>query len=277
MPPDPVRRCTSCSGVLPAESNDAICDACIVASAFAVAPPTSTIFGDYELLGEGMKGGMGVVHRALQPSLDRTVALKFVMAGATATLSGRLRFQIEAQALARLDHPNIVEVYETGVRDGQHFISMEWMEGGDLRQLLKDNGRPLPSRRAAEITRTIARAVDHAHQHGVLHRDLTPRNILFDAKGEPHVGDFGLAKMLNVESELTRTGVGMGAPGFASPEQAIGREVAITSDVYGLGALLFFTLTGRPPFVAKSLEEYAEKVARAAAPTPIRLNPELLT
>ncbi len=210
------------------------------------------IFGDYELLEELGRGGMGIVYKARQISLDRVVALKMILRGEFATDADLARFRIEAEAAARLDHPNIVPVYEVGEVQGRPYFSMKYVEGSTLAEQLA-NG-PLPAREAAEILAPICEAIHFAHRQGVLHRDLKPSNILIDETGRPHVSDFGLAKKFTDEAALTRTGAIVGTPAYMAPEQAAGSRGAIgpASDVYSLGTILYAMLTGRPPFQAPS-------------------------
>ena len=204
-------------------------------------------FGDYEILGEIARGGMGVVFRARQGRLNRVVALKMILAGALASELDVRRFYTEAEAAAQLDHVGIVPIYEVGEHDGRHFFSMALIEGDSLHELLKQG--PLPAREAAELLIGVAEAVSYAHARGIVHRDLKPQNILLDAAGHPKITDFGLAKRLDRDEGLTASGSILGTPAFMSPEQAEGkREVGPLSDVYSLGAILYAALTGRPPF-----------------------------
>jgi WD40 repeat protein len=224
--------------------------------------PTARRFADYELLSEIARGGMGVIHKARQISLNRLVALKMIATAQLASDSDIARFHVEAEAAAGLDHPNIVPIYEVGVHDGQHYFSMKLVESGSL---AKQVPRMLEDpRAAARIMLSVARAVHAAHQHGVLHRDLKPSNILVDSHGEPLVSDFGLAKRAECDSQLTQSGVAIGTPSYMAPEQASGIHPVTTAvDVYGLGAVLYELLTGRPPFKAASavatMRELAEK------------------
>lgn len=233
-------------------------------------------FGDYELLQEVARGGMGIVYRARQSSLDRVVALKMILAGRFATDEDLQRFRTEAEAAGRLQHPNIVRVHEVGEVEGQHFFSMEFIDGQSLAQQVRGGG-PLPGRVAARYVRLIARAIHHAHRHGILHRDLKPSNILIDTEDEPRVTDFGLAKRLGGDSERTRTGMILGTPSYMAPEQAAGnhRELGPACDVYGLGAILYELLTGRPPFRTDSALETVRQVIDHDPVPPRLLNPSI--
>jgi len=230
-------------------------------------------FGDYVLEAEIAHGGMGVVYRARQTGLGRVVALKLLLLGRHAGAESVERFRREAQAAAALRHPNIVAIHEVGEHEGQHYFSMELVEGRNLAEALRAG--PLPPRRAAEVARTIAAAVHYAHGQGVLHRDLKPSNVLLDAFGEVRLTDFGLAKKLDGSSDLTVTGQMVGTPNYLSPEAAAGRHDAVgpASDVYSLGALLYELLTGRPPFLAGSLAETLLRIRDAEPVAPQDLNP----
>jgi serine/threonine protein kinase len=236
------------------------------------APPTS--FGDYELLGELGRGGMGVVFRALERKLDRCVALKMILPGSLADETELERFRVEAGAAARLKHPNIVAVHRVGELDGRHYYSMEFVDGPTLAQRLADG--PLPSRVAARYLAAIARAIHHAHENGILHRDLKPGNILIDTNDQPRVTDFGLAKQLTADRGQTHTGTVLGTPSYMAPEQAAGcKDLGPACDIYGLGALLYELLTGRPPFRAETpLDTLLQVIDREPAP-PRLLNPKI--
>ena len=225
-------------------------------------------FGDYELLKVLGEGGMGIVYKARQLSLNRPVALKMIKAARFASADEVRRFQNESEAVARLDHPNIVPIFEVGQYEDQHYFSMKLIAGESLDKRPKDYFAD--PRRAAELVAMTAGAIHHAHQRGILHRDLKPANILIDSEGRPHVTDFGLAKRVEGDSELTRSGAILGTPAYMAPEQASGKRGAVTTstDVYGLGAILYALLTGRAPFggdsVIDTLEQVRERRAGAA-------------
>lgn len=232
-------------------------------------------FGDYELLQEIARGGMGVVYKARQTSLNRTVALKMILAGQLAGEEDVNRFYAEAEAVAQLDHPGIVPVYEVGEHEGQHYFSMGYVDGGSLADRL--SAGPLPPREAADYVKKIAEAIDYAHERGVIHRDLKPGNVLLDVKGDPKVTDFGLAKRIDGDSNLTATGQIVGTPSYMPPEQATGsqEEVTESADVYGIGAILYALLTGRPPFQSASPMETLLQVLEEEPVHPRRLTPTL--
>ncbi len=221
-------------------------------------------FGDYELLEEIARGGMGVVYKARQVSLNRIVAVKMILAGHFATQADRDRFHSEAEAAAQLDHPNIVPIFEVGQHQGQHYFSMGYVDGGSLASQLNDG--PLAPKKAAEIVATVAEAVEYAHRQGVIHRDIKPSNVLVDSSGRPRVTDFGLAKRVDGGSDLTATGQILGTPSYMPPEQAAGQIKAVgpSADIYALGALLYSTLAGRPPFHAATQVETLKQVSSAS-------------
>jgi hypothetical protein len=232
-------------------------------------------FGNFELLRELGRGGMGVVYQARQKSLDRVVALKMILPGPLANAEDLQRFRVEAEATARLHHANIVTVHEVGAENGQHYYAMDFINGPSLAQRLQAG--PLSGRAAARYVLTIARAVHHAHRHGILHRDLKPSNILLDEDDQPHVTDFGLAKRLGGDSSQTRTGAIMGTPSYMAPEQAAGRNKELTAacDVYGLGAILYELLTGRPPFRSETPLDTLTCVLEQDPAPPRLLNPKV--
>jgi WD40 repeat protein/serine/threonine protein kinase len=291
-------RCRTCGATLTADSPEGLCPKCLLAGGLAVlaqppltapgegptqadipaTPFTGTrlrYFGDYELLEEIARGGMGVVFRARQVSLNRVVALKLISAGALATEELIKRFKAEAEAAASLSHPNIVPIYEIGEHQGQHYFSMGLIEGPNLREALATHNSPLITpKKAAHLVATVARAVHYAHQRGVLHRDIKPSNILLDEQGEPHLTDFGLAKLVEKESTLTRTYAVLGTPAYMAPEQARGeaKEVTTSADVYGLGAVLYEALTGSPPFGGGTSLETIRQVLEQEPRRPSILN-----
>jgi thiol-disulfide isomerase/thioredoxin/tRNA A-37 threonylcarbamoyl transferase component Bud32 len=239
-----------------------------IAGPVAAQLPFRREFGDYELLEEVARGGMGVVFKARQRHPQRVVALKMILAGQFASAENVRRFLIEAEEAGQLDHPNIVPIYQVGECDGQHFFTMRLMTGGNLAQQVSRIAKKDPQR-AARIISTVARAVHYAHQHGILHRDLKPGNILLDTDGEPHVTDFGVAKHMGTEGANTQSGAIVGTPAYMAPEQAQGKkDLTVAADVYGLGAILFELLTGRPPFQADTPVDCILHVVHDDPPSP---------
>jgi WD40 repeat protein/tRNA A-37 threonylcarbamoyl transferase component Bud32 len=238
------------------------------------APGPGCCMGDYELLGEISRGGMGVVYQARQKSLNRIVAIKAIRSGPLASAAEVRRLRIEAENAAQLDHPHIVPIYEVSDHAGLPFFSMKLIEGGTLaEQLDRFHHEPM---RAARLMATVADAVDHAHRHGILHRDLKPANILLDARREPHVSDFGLAKDLGREGRTASDAI-VGTPSYMAPEQAAGgaKRLSTAADIFALGAILYELLTGQPPFHAESPLETLRKVQCAEPVAPSRLRPNL--
>jgi len=282
--------CSKCGLELPPKITEESCPNCILS--FAVGdqesvagsresgiPELSSLprtFGDYELLEEIARGGMGVVYKARHKSLNRIVAVKMILAGSLATRQFIQRFRAEAGAAAALQHPNIVAIHEVGVHEFQHFFAMDYVEGQNLAQLV--GKQPLPSRKAADYVRLIAKAIHYAHSQGILHRDLKPSNVLVDAAtDQPRVTDFGLAKRMDSESNFTATGQVLGSPGFMPPEQASPDrgKVGRPGDVYALGAILYHLLTARPPFQGESLPAIVTAVLNREPIFPRLLNPSV--
>jgi WD40 repeat protein/tRNA A-37 threonylcarbamoyl transferase component Bud32 len=233
--------------------------------------PRVRYFGDYELLEVIARGGMGVVYKARQVSLNRMVALKMILKGELATPRDLARFRAEAEAAANLDHPNIVPIYEVGEHDGQQYYAMRYVEGTSL------SGRPrADSRSEARLVAAVAGAVHHAHRRGVLHRDIKPSNILVDSAGTPLVADFGLAKRVDADRSLTESGAVVGTPRYMAPEQAAGRkDLTVAADVYSLGVVLYERLTGRTPFTGETVLAVLRQVRETEPPRPSSLCPGL--
>jgi WD40 repeat protein/tetratricopeptide (TPR) repeat protein len=230
-------------------------------------------FGDYELLEEIAAGGMGIVYKARQVSLNRVVAVKMILKGTLASDGDVKRFRAEAEAAANLQHPGIVAIHEVGLHEGQHYFSMDFVEGHSLAQLPRE--QPLSARQAAEYVRDAAEAVHYAHQQGTLHRDLKPSNILIDRQNRVRITDFGLAKRIEGNSDLTLTGQILGTPSYMPPEQALSKRslIGTASDVYSLGAVLYELLTGRPPFRGESPGETLRQVETLDPISPRLLSP----
>src|SRR2546428_475614 len=285
-----IRICRKCGARIFSDAPEGLCTGCVLETALGILPDASVGAGDdcgsfenaeanaanlaphrkmsaraagllgefYELLEEIGRGGQGVVFRARQKSLHRIVALKVIGLGQWATKAHLKRFRLEAEAAASLDHLCIVPIYEVGERDGQCYFSMKFVEGGQLDEVVKHT--PISIRQAAELIAKVARTVQYAHSHGILHRDIKPGNILLDIKGEPLLTDFGLARLVESESTVTRTLEVLGTPSYMAPEQAAGNSPAaagLTSatDVYGLGAVLYQLLTAHPPFAGGTTYE----------------------
>lgn len=246
----------------------------------AVLPAHVRYFGDYELLDVIARGGMGVIYRARQTSLNRIVALKMILGGQFSSATEVDRFRSEAQAAGQLDHPHIVPLYEVGEHQGQHYFTMKYVASGSLADLLANSETlPLKNDEAAGLIATVARAVHYAHQRGILHRDLKPANILLHREGdslEPLVVDFGLAKKLDPEEHLTQTGAIVGTPCYMAPEQARAeKQLSTAIDVYSLGAILYELLTGQPPFKGKSVAHTLEQLQQREPSRPRALMPSL--
>jgi WD40 repeat protein len=277
------KQCPQCGGELAADDLGGHCPRCLVSktlfeplaneeAGWAGLAPRQV--GDYELIEEIARGGMGIVYRARQISLNRTVALKMILAGEFATPESVRRFRNEAEAAARLRHPNIVTIHQVDEQDDQHYFVMELVDGPNFAALVRDG--PLPGRRAATYLKAVAEAVAHAHSQRILHRDLKPSNILLDPFDQPKVTDFGLARQLDIASDLTLSGQAFGSPGYMPPEQAIGGgKVTEASDLYSLGAVLYHLLTGRPPFQGETVHAVLKQVETAEPLPPCRLNPSV--
>ena len=279
--------CSRCalSGLLKADDGTEALSSLSSQSVAGEAPRSSAervgrAFGDYELLAEIARGGMGVVYKARQKSLNRVVAVKMLLFGANAGADFIKRFRLEASAAAALQHPNIVAIHEVGVHDGDHFLVMDYVEGSNLRRLARE--QIVPPKRSAQYLKTIAEAIHYAHEQGILHRDLKPSNVLIDANDQPRVTDFGLAKVLTSDTQLsldhvqlTQTGHILGSPAYMPPEQASGARSKSSrrSDVYSLGAMLYHLLTGRPPFGGGSISETLKQVETQEPISPRLLNP----
>lgn len=282
--------CQQCGAKVDPGVSEGVCPACALRDALlstddpgdglASHSQLETIhyFGDYELLAEVGRGGMGVVYRARQTTLNRTVAIKMILTGRLASEEDLKRFRREAQAAANLQHPNIVTVHEVGEHQGQHYYSMDLVDGRSLSELVRE--RPLPAKQAARYVKIVADAVHYAHQHGTIHRDLKPTNILIDSRDQPRITDFGLARCSaheNSGTHLTVAGQPIGTPAFMSPEQAEGNTGAIgpASDLFSLGAILYYLLTQRPPFTADSFSALLQQVIHDEPISPRALNPSI--
>src|SRR2546430_134067 len=303
------RICRKCGAKIFSDAPRGLCTACMLETALGILPdavaevdssagsldelsrdnakPTSGVkeavraatmlgeLGDYELLEEVGRGGQGVVFRARQKSLNRTVALKVISLGQWASKAHLKRFRLEAEAAARLEHPGIVPIHEVGERDGSCYFSMKFVEGGQLDEVIGQ--APMSIRHAAELIAKVARTVHYAHEHGILHRDIKPGNILLDTKGEAHLTDFGLARLVESESSVTHTLDVLGTPSYMAPEQAMGNNAAVSSvtDIYGLGAVLYQLLTGQPPFAGGATYETIKLLLDTEPRQPRLLNPKI--
>ncbi len=304
-----IRICRKCGARIFADAPEGLCPRCVLKTALAMPPEASVAevadlggidkpsrgdataapdgkkgtraaellgeLGDYELLEEVGRGGQGVVFRARQKTLNRTVALKVISLGQWASKAHVKRFRREAEAAASLEHPGIVPIHEVGERDGSCYFSMQFIEGGQLDEVVRRE--PMPIRRAVELIAKVARTVHYAHEHGILHRDIKPGNILLDRKGEPHLTDFGLARLVETESTVTRTLEVLGTPSYMAPEQAAANNTQLTSatDVYGLGAVLYQLLTGHPPFAGGTTYETIKLLLETDPRQPRQLNPKI--
>jgi TolB-like protein/tRNA A-37 threonylcarbamoyl transferase component Bud32/Tfp pilus assembly protein PilF len=300
-----IRICSNCGAKIFSDAPEGLCTGCVLESALGmpseplagiadaaneklaaghVAPASKKAaqvaellgeLGDYELLEEIGRGGQGVVFRARQKSLNRTVALKVISLGQWASKAHLKRFRLEAEAAAKLEHPGIVPIHEVGERDGSCYFSMKFVEGGQLDEVVRRV--PMSIRQAAELIAKVARTVHYAHQHGILHRDIKPGNILLDQKGEPHLTDFGLARLVETESTMTRTLEVLGTPSYMAPEQAVGNNAAVSSvtDVYGIGAVFYQLLTGQPPFAGGATYETIKLLLDTEPKQPRLLNPKI--
>src|SRR5438552_3242013 len=304
-----IRICRNCGAKIFSDAPEGLCSGCVLEAAIGSAGDASAVasanaddrdfaektdanappgkektaraaellgeLGDYELLDEVGRGGQGVVFRARQKSLNRIVALKVISLGQWASKAHLKRFRLEAEAAARLEHPSIVPIHEVGERDGSCYFSMKLVEGGQLDEVVRRT--PMSIWQAAELIAKVARTVHYAHEHGILHRDIKPGNILLDQKGEPHLTDFGLARLVETESTMTRTLDVLGTPSYMAPEQATGNNAAVSSvtDVYGLGAVLYQLLTGQPPFAGGATYETIKLLLDTEPKKPRLLNPKI--
>jgi WD40 repeat protein/tRNA A-37 threonylcarbamoyl transferase component Bud32 len=242
---------------------------------WAAPPSACPELAGYQILDELGRGGMGVVYKARQVRLNRLVALKMILAGVRASPGQLARFRREVETVARLQHPNLVQVYEVGEQEGRPYFAMEFVDGGSLD--LRIEGRPQPPRQSAELVATLARAVHAAHLQGIVHRDLKPANVLLTADGTPKITDFGLAKRLDAETGPTVTGEILGTPSYMAPEQAAGktREIGPAADIYGLGAILYAMLTGNPPIEGETPWDAINRVVSEEPLPPSRIRPGL--
>jgi len=273
-------KCPSCGTDVTEAALRGLCPKCLAREAGLLPDRTAFLgsglprtFGDYELLEELGRGGMGIVYKARQKSLNRTVAVKMLVDGPLANLATAGRFRSEAEAAAQLRHPNIAAIYEIGEQDGLLYFSMDYVTGVSLADLARN--QLLSVETSVRLVQTIAETIQFAHQRGTIHRDLKPSNIIVDEQGKPHILDFGLAKRVEAQRNFTLTGQSLGSPGFAPPEQVDGKRgsIGVWSDIYGLGAILYFLLTGRPPFAGSSLTDTFYQTLHEPPVPPSSLNP----
>src|SRR5439155_571211 len=279
--PFPTKVCDTCGAALDLEAPSGFCPACLLGTALEIdttdpseISAAGTRIEDYEIINEVARGGMGVVYRARQNHPNRVVALKMILPSRLSSPDSVARFRAEAEAAASLDHECILPIYAVGEQDGVPFYSMKFAEGGNL-AARRGDFRSAP-RKSAALVAILARAVGHAHEHGILHRDLKPGNVLFDGTGKPFVSDFGLAKWLEREGGLTQTLAILGTPYYMAPEQATGsHSLPAATDIYSLGAIFFHLLTGRPPFRGENAMEVLRNAAERPAPRPRSLKPQI--
>ena len=279
-----LRICRKCSAAILIDEPEGLCAACVLETSLGMhhdevngagGMEMPEELGDYQLMEEIGRGGQGLVYRARQKSLNRIVALKVIGLGRWATTAHIKRFRLEAEAAARLDHPCIVPIHEIGESGGSCYFSMKLVEGRRLDEVVRRES--MSNRRAAELTVKLARTVHYAHQRGILHRDIKPGNVLLDADGEPHLTDFGLARLVETESTLTGTMDAIGTPSYMAPEQAAGQTAQLTSatDVYGLGAVFYHLLTSHPPFAGGTTYETIRLVLESEPRQPSLWNPKV--
>ena len=298
-----IRVCRKCGAKIFSDAPKGLCTACVLETALGIFPDAVAAgddggsaediktknetarpetaatmlgeLGDYELLEEIGRGGQGVVFRARQKSLNRTVALKVISLGQWASKAHLKRFRLEAEAAAKLEHPGIVPIHDVGERDGSCYFSMKFVQGGQLDEVVRRT--PMSIRQAVELIAKVARTVHYAHEHGILHRDIKPGNILLDPKGEPQLTDFGLARLVESESSVTQTLDVLGTPSYMAPEQAVGNNAAVScvTDVYGIGAVLYQLLTGHPPFAGGATYETIKLLLDTEPRPPRSLNSKI--
>jgi len=279
-----LRMCKKCGTAILVDEPEGLCAACVLETSLGMhhdevngagGMEMPEELGDYQLMEEIGRGGQGLVYRARQKSLNRVVALKVIGLGRWATTAHIKRFRLEAEAAARLDHPCIVPIHEIGESGGSCYFSMKLVEGRRLDEVVRRES--MSNRRAAELTVKLARTVHYAHQRGILHRDIKPGNVLLDADGEPHLTDFGLARLVETESTLTGTMDAIGTPSYMAPEQAAGQTAQLTSatDVYGLGAVFYHLLTSHPPFAGGTTYETIRLVLESEPRQPSLWNPKV--